>query len=581
MGVVIRSALGTIRLSSYVIIPMISPSRVASSGSDVSCGKKTGRLPCLRAHASMNLAILHYHLNRGGVASVIANQVRAIDQVQPETAPSAVALVHGGRCAGWSSFSPDDLRHLGFSQHTVAGLDYDDQSACTGSPQVLAARIQDALGSVDFHPQDTLLHVHNHALGKNRNLPEALRELARAGYGVLLQLHDFAEDFRPDNYRSLAAAVPPDEANGLPAQVYPQGSRIHYAVLNRRDRNILARAGFPETRLHYLPNIVQNPDPSTDLAGDGGSTPRQLARRKLSDRFGIAQDSRFLLYPVRGIRRKNLGEMLLWSILAGSHTHVGITLAPLSPVETRSYHRWKQLSGELNLPCVFELGGEQGMTFGENLRAADMILTTSVAEGFGLVFLECWLANRSLIGRDLPEITIDFREAGIQYDGLGGALRVPVEWVGQAEFCEQFGGAYQQVLTSYALPVPSHDKLVEAAAGQIGEGMMDFASLPVSMQVDVIDRAAGSVQSRSSLKQENAWMARALETSSAANVVRHNATLVRERYSPLPLGRQLCQIYRTILAEPPARKLLAPPQAETILPAFLSCDRFQPLRVET
>ena len=43
---------------------------------------------------------------------------------------------------------------------------------------------------------------------------------------------------------------------------------------------------------------------------------------------------------------------------------------------------------------------------------------TSLAEGFGMVFLESWLAECPLLGRDLPEITRDFVEAG----GVSGVV---------------------------------------------------------------------------------------------------------------------------------------------------------------
>ena len=48
------------------------------------------------------------------------------------------------------------------------------------------------------------------------------------------------------------------------------------------------------------------------------------------------------------------------------------------------------------------MGAPGGLEFFENLAAADAVATTSLAEGFGMVFLEAWLAGRPLVGRDLP-----------------------------------------------------------------------------------------------------------------------------------------------------------------------------------
>ena len=139
-----------------------------------------------------------------------------------------------------------------------------------------------------------MLHVHNHSLGKNRALPRVVPRLAASGYGMLLQIHDFAEDFRPENYRNLGRPAP--------EMLYPQASNVHYAVLNGRDRAILAAAGADPARLHLLPNPVLDVNRLPE---------RSAARVKLHERFGVAPGDRYLLYPVRCIRRKNVGEALL------------------------------------------------------------------------------------------------------------------------------------------------------------------------------------------------------------------------------------------------------------------------------
>ncbi len=176
----------------------------------------------------------------------------------------------------------------------------------------------------------------------------------------------------------------------------------------------------------------------------------------------------------------------------GPDSAIGITLAPINPWEQPSYTRWKDLAAALRLPCLFEVGGEHGLDFAENLRAADLILTTSVAEGFGLVFLETWLAGRPLVGRDLPEITADFRAAGIRLDGLGAHLLVPVDWLGESTFCDSFGAAYGQVLRDYGLPVPPQEQLAAKARRLVRNGLVDFAFLPGVMQESLITRLAAA-----------------------------------------------------------------------------------------
>ncbi|MBT4868466.1 MAG: hypothetical protein HON53_25440, partial [Planctomycetaceae bacterium] len=322
----------------------------------------------------MNIAILHYHLNRGGVTRVIDNQLLALDSLPATGELRHAAVLFGGRDAGWPCDITDQLDSVKLSLHAVEALDYDTEPIA--DPDSLAHELRTVFLQLGFQPDETVLHVHNHSLGKNASLQGALQLLAQDGFGLLLQIHDFAEDFRPTNYRLLCETLGRDR---IAESLYPQASRIHYAVLNRRDQAVLESAGVAPERLHFLPNSVPTPGELPD---------RDDARRKLRATFGVSTTDRFVLYPVRGIRRKNVGEALLWSLLAGEATTTAITLAPLNPAEQTAYCRWQEIANELNIPFLFEVGEAGGLSFEENLAAADLMLTTSVAEGFGMVYLE-------------------------------------------------------------------------------------------------------------------------------------------------------------------------------------------------
>ena len=122
----------------------------------------------------------------------------------------------------------------------------------------------------------------------------------------------------------------------------------------------------------------------------------------------------------------------------------------------------------MRLPCRFEVGAPGALTFMENLAAADAILTTSLAEGFGMVMLESWLAGRPLLGRDLPEITPDFVRRGLRLDWLRPRLLVPMEWIGRDRFHRAVVEAYRQTLESYGM-TPSCD--INGGAGREDRGL--------------------------------------------------------------------------------------------------------------
>lgn len=96
----------------------------------------------------------------------------------------------------------------------------------------------------------------------------------------------------------------------------------------------------------------------------------------------------------------------------------------------------------------FALGERWQGSFGALLRSAHALVTTSVAEGFGLAFLEPWLAERAVVGRDLPEITHEFQAEGVDPGGLYTRLEVPVDWAGW----EVLERKVREGLEDYSLP---------------------------------------------------------------------------------------------------------------------------------
>jgi hypothetical protein len=524
----------------------------------------------------MNLAIIHHHLNHGGVTRVIENQLAALDAVLPKTDPWRVALLYGGRRQGWNQDLPARLQAVQLSLHEISGLDYDEEPdvAEPGRSSDLADRLNALLGQIGFAPPETVLHVHNHALGKNVALPGCLTQLGSAGYRLLLQIHDFPEDFRPANYRRLRHSLgrrarDRQSSPDLAAVLYPQAAHIHYAVLNGRDHQILLRAGVAAERLHLLPNPV----PAIDHL-----PPAAEARRRLAEQFHVAEQQRLILYPVRCIRRKNIGEALLYAALAPPDTAVGLTLPPLSPADVPIYEGWKQLAAELDLPCRFELGAPGGLSLAENLAAAEVICTTSLAEGFGMVFLESWLAGRPLIGRDLPEITCDFTQRGIRFDWLRPQLRVPVEWVGIDTFRRTILDAYRRTLEAYGHQRP--DDLSALLEARTEGGLVDFGDLDETLQRQVLRIVARSDQDRRRVLQCNAWLQQALSIrcEEVSELIEANARPIARHFSPIPSGRRLLDVYRQLVTSRPADGPQPPLNGERILEAFLDFARFRPIR---
>ncbi|MEN0111234.1 MAG: hypothetical protein AAF805_10985, partial [Planctomycetota bacterium] len=159
----------------------------------------------------MLLAILHHHLNRGGVTSVIANHCRALATLPDADRPERVVVLFDGQRDGWPENLLDELAgRLAVELVVEPALGYDAAGA-TADSAGLADVLAQRLAACGLSPEDTLLHTHNHSIGKSASLPGALGRLADAGWRMLLQVHDFAEDNRPENYAHLREATGLDD----------------------------------------------------------------------------------------------------------------------------------------------------------------------------------------------------------------------------------------------------------------------------------------------------------------------------------------------------------------------------------
>ena len=450
----------------------------------------------------MKIAIVHYHLQPGGVTRVIENTLQAWEENGTEI--EAVAL--SGR-----AYPGDRLPDT----RVVQGLDYTSPRDAV-DPRVLTERLRasakDALGQTP-----DLWHIHNHSLGKNPSLTAAVSLLAESGERILLHPHDFAEDGRPGNYLSLSEVY---------QRAYPTGSTIHYAALNQRDRGFLAHMlKDSSSRVHLLANAVP---PSTPFS--------EFQEEKILD-----LPENLLLYPVRAVRRKNLGELAL---LASSHQdfHFANSLGPTNPEFSPVFEDWKQFGKELELPLTYGLGEHTDASFPEMVGHAQSILSVSVAEGFGLGFLEPWTFGKGLCGRNLPDITSDFAELGVSLANLYDRLPIPLDCIPSvSQVRETIQSALAQFYLDYQEDLPE-DGTEIAFQSMVENDCIDFGRLDESNQQAIIRTIAHSPELQQGIQKHSG-----LEVLSG-EIIDRNRQAVTEQFSLSSYAERTLNIYQELLA---------------------------------
>lgn len=430
----------------------------------------------------MKIAYIHYHLKPGGVTTVIRQQVEAVSD-------HCRTIVLVGEI-------PSSCR---IPAIPIPGIAYDQSGISKASPEQAADHIAKEIHSVWPEGCD-IIHVHNPTLAKNKNFLKVLKILQSRGFNLLLQIHDFAEDGRPQSYFPEA---------------YP--ANCHYCVINSRDRDTLLHAGLVPEGLHLLPNMV-NPVGSADR-------PCNL--------------DNFILYPVRAIRRKNIGEAILLSLFFPNREALAITLPPNSPADFKSYNGWKAFAARHDLPVLFEASAKED--FLSLVQGARLIISTSISEGFGFSFLEPWTAGQTLWGRSLPEICIDFQEQGVRLEGLYSRIVIPDGWVSRAKLFQ----SYQTVIENSLNLFGRESSTIDTTNGFdefLSKDGLDFGMLNESFQKQIITRVLASAENKKSLAAANPFLLE-MNASQDQTVVSHNRQAVLANYSQAIYRKNLMEMY--------------------------------------
>lgn len=485
----------------------------------------------------MRVAIVHYHLRPGGVTNVIENAVACLNESEVK------AVVLTGEPYTGSRLS---------CAHTVEGLGYGDLSKVV-QPRHLAGQMIKIARKAFGGNEPDIWHIHNHSLGKNTALPEALSIMLRDNQRMLFQIHDFAEDGRPGNYQKIVKACGEKRPGGLAATLYPIAPQLHYAVLNRRDFGILQKTGAPDTQLHLLPNPIS-------------ALEQETVQQKCIQNLNT---ERLFLYPTRGIRRKNIGEFILWSALTDDDTLFATTRAPKNPQWQPIHDRWTALSGQLGLPVKFAITETTGNTLPSLVQAAHTLVTTSIAEGFGLAFLEPFATGKPLAGRNLPDITSDFTANGINLDSLYNKLFVPLDIIGEKHLRKALSKSLKQYYQTYGRKMLPQ-AIERAFNATLDNGRVDFGCLDESMQETVIKRVAESLTLRSEIIPNQ------LKCDDDSSTLTRNRELIAKHYSLSSYSRKLIHIYRTIVGATAGKPDNL--NAGKLLDCFLSPERFRLLR---
>ncbi|MCM2372458.1 glycosyltransferase family protein [Aporhodopirellula aestuarii] len=551
-----------------------------------------------------NIAIVHCHFETGGVTGVVQNHVECLRSGKERESIGKIVLLSGKRVSGirkstlahadaiqipeldYDAVGTDALREPSQSQNGDTQLNassferikgFQRTQATHGSVagQRLFELVDATLRSAGLKPEDSVIHWHNHSLGKNAAAPFAITHLANAGWRLLLQIHDFAEDQRPENVHHLIQQTGATRSSTLDAILYPTHPNIAYACLTKGDAEVLQARGIDASRVTTIPNSVRLPP--------GEMSDRETAMAKVAEVFSVDASSRWVLYPVRGIRRKNVGEFVLLCQLLPKGYVGALTLKPDTELESESYERWHTLAKTYVPDIIFDAAHDERITYADNLSACHCVLSTSVAEGFGMAFLEPWLASRKVVARNLPSVTSDFSAEGVHQPDLYDGVWIPgdADWIAKVD--RQWKQAYGEAWALLPEPFRPQERLVKQTGGCVDA--VDFARLLPSEQINTIRRIAEDAAFGEQVKKLNARLIESIVAEAPADLIESNRETIASRYRPDVQCSILTNAYQSLTSQQANQTSdspdnLNPTTDARMIDLVASSHPFYPCRVE-
>ena len=464
----------------------------------------------------MKIAFIHYHLKTGGVTTVLKQQVEALRD-------TCDLLVLTGENPE-SPFVCDTIH--------IPGLGYDRKDQNRSAPQDIAAAITRAI-HLKWKGGCDLIHVHNPTLAKNRDFLKILKALQNKNIKLFLQIHDFAEDGRPLVYFSEDEYI----------------ENCHYGVINSRDYNILLESGLKEKGVHKIFNTIN---------------PFKLNTTDVPQK-------NLILYPIRALRRKNIGEAILISLFFKNNETLAITLPPNSPADMEFYEQWKTFVKEKKLNVIFEAGLSH--EFSELVHSARFLITTSITEGFGFSFLEPWTANKILWGRKLPEICHDFEKKGIRLNHLYTQIAVPLEWLGREKFFRSWQAGIQSACSLFDIKIDNRKILTDFEKITANQ-RVDFGLLNEAFQQTIISHAVSDKSHRDRLRSLNPFLLDPGNVPGKEALIQNNMNEVLLHYNKATYRKNLVDIYSRVIKETVCHKI----DKKRVVLKFLNPEDFSLLK---
>jgi hypothetical protein len=425
----------------------------------------------------VRLVVFHYHLLPGGVTQVIRSSALAALRYLPEV--DRITLVTG-KADNTDNLISEIKKNLVNSMSGKLDIDFSFIPEIGYiSDQKTHPHVERIKTLLKERFEGCLWWIHNYHLGKNPFFTSAVIQLAEElpTQKIVLQIHDFPEASRFKNLKVLNKYITDN--------YYPVLSNIRYVTINNRDRKFLIASGVPDSIVFQLNNPVE----SLKLEENDEENYKDIDKILSGTEESYIKGAPLLIYPVRTIRRKNVLEAGLLARCCPIKVNLLPTLPGVSNDEKGYSKLVESCFKQKLLPGAAAAGvklAKNDISFSKIMSAGKIIISSSVQEGFGYLFLNSLQWRKPLIARDIPVIN-DFNNIfSKDYSYFYDKVNIPLE----DSLRTQLKFAYKEKLDTLQsfLSAGIISNLELQTVLLLQQDTIDFAYLSPKMQMDFLKK---------------------------------------------------------------------------------------------
>jgi len=330
----------------------------------------------------MNILFLHYYFKEDGITRSVLNNIKGLKELSEN-----INFLFAGDY--FSPSIPLDIKKR--------YIDWNSQD--------LVSQIQEISRDSD------VIIIENPTVGTFPKATLAFKEFSERNPDkkIIYRVHDFIDD-RPHLFKEFKKIFNNFE------EIYPTSSNVSFLTLTSFDKKRLIKKGLNNV------NVLSNSIVAYDFCTN---SEKSFNLRKIFEIGGIINpNEKILAYPVRVLKRKNIEEaMLLTKILneEGENYRLIVTI----PFDEDYKKEIEILAEDYKIQCsigkaskYISFDKKDRYTIADFYSISDLVISTSIKEGFGFALIEPWLTGTAVIGRKVSHIIEDFEANGIDLSYL-------------------------------------------------------------------------------------------------------------------------------------------------------------------